>query len=182
MPRLRALAHEKAGDYHAALIVEREVVRLATNELTGLWDRITQAARTQLDHEALRRLVAQYASQALTDPLTGIPNRRHFESQVQHLADTTRGVTVGVIDLDGFNAVNSAHGHLGGDLVLQRVAAILARTVRQCDFIARSTAVTSSSWYCPTPTLRAPRTSMSACSVRSQTALGTRWYRRLRFR
>ncbi|WP_228717238.1 GGDEF domain-containing protein [Allosaccharopolyspora coralli] len=137
VPRLRALAHQRAGDYRAALTVEREVVRLATGELPALRDRITQAARTQLDHEALRRLVAQYASQALTDPLTGLPNRRHFEREFHRLAGTSRRTTLGMIDVDGFKAVNSAHGHLGGDLVLQRVAAILARTVRQGDFIAR---------------------------------------------
>jgi diguanylate cyclase (GGDEF)-like protein len=44
---------------------------------------------------------------------------------------------VGVLDLDDFKAVNTVHGHLSGDLVLQRVAGILARVMRREDFVAR---------------------------------------------
>src|SRR5205809_6698217 len=44
---------------------------------------------------------------------------------------------IGVCDLDGFKAVNTVHGHLAGDAVLQRVAGVLARVMRKGDFVAR---------------------------------------------
>ena len=48
-----------------------------------------------------------------------------------------RSAMLGVLDLDGFKAVNDTHGHPSGDLVLQRVAGIFARAVRQGDLLAR---------------------------------------------
>src|SRR5690606_38317970 len=50
--------------------------------------------------------------------------------------DKESGV-LGVIDLDSFKAVNTVHDHLTGDLVLQRVAGALVRTLRRRDFLAR---------------------------------------------
>ena len=44
---------------------------------------------------------------------------------------------LGVLDLDGFKEVNTIHGHLVGDQVLEQVAAILSRTMRGEDFLAR---------------------------------------------
>jgi diguanylate cyclase (GGDEF)-like protein len=44
---------------------------------------------------------------------------------------------LGVCDLDGFKSVNTVHGHLSGDLVLQRVAGVLNRVMRRGDFVAR---------------------------------------------
>ncbi len=133
--RVRALAHAAVGEHRAALRAERESLRRAGERIVDLTDQVVDGVRTQLDHEALRRTVDRYAADALTDPLTGLPNRRHLD---RHIAGSGRGPTVlGVVDLDGFKAVNTVHGHAGGDLVLQRVAAILARCVRPGDFVAR---------------------------------------------
>ncbi|SFD60129.1 diguanylate cyclase (GGDEF) domain-containing protein [Actinopolyspora alba] len=135
--RLRALAHAADGNHRAAREADREAIRTATSGTGQLRDRLVDGTRAQLDHEALRRTVEQYASEALTDPLTGLPNRRHFDRYVARLTEEGSDAAVGVIDLDGFKAVNTVYGHLSGDLVLQRVAAILARTLRQGDFVAR---------------------------------------------
>ncbi|ASU79875.1 GGDEF domain-containing protein [Actinopolyspora erythraea] len=135
--RVRALAHAAAGDHRSAREADREATRAATSDTGRLRDRLVDGTRTQLDHEALRRTVEQYASEALTDPLTGLPNRRHFDRYVARLAEDGVDAAIGVIDLDGFKTVNTVYGHLSGDLVLQRVAAILARTLRQGDFVAR---------------------------------------------
>lgn len=135
--RLKALAHTSMGDYRAALRADREAHRLASADMRQLRDRLVDGTRAQLDHEALRRTVEQYASEALTDPLTGLPNRRHFDRHIAQLAERGASAMVGIVDLDGFKAVNTVYGHLSGDLVLQRVAAILARSVRQGDFVAR---------------------------------------------
>ncbi|PRW64900.1 GGDEF domain-containing protein [Actinopolyspora mortivallis] len=135
--RIRALAHAALNDHRAARTADREATRIATRDQGQLRDGLVDGTRAQLDHEALRRTVEQYASEALTDSLTGLPNRRHFDRYVTRLAESGIHAAVGVIDLDGFKAVNTVYGHLSGDLVLQRVAAILARTLRKGDFVAR---------------------------------------------
>ncbi|WP_017976523.1 GGDEF domain-containing protein [Actinopolyspora halophila] len=135
--RVRALAHAALDDHRAARAADREATRISTGEAGQLRDGLVDGTRAQLDHETLRRTVEQYASEALTDPLTGLPNRRHFDRHVARLSENRVHAAVGVIDLDGFKAVNTVYGHLSGDLVLQRVAAILTRTLRQGDFVAR---------------------------------------------
>src|SRR5256885_12824717 len=85
----------------------------------------------------MQRTVARYQGEALTDPLTGLPNRRHLEDHVRRLIRAGETAVLGVCDLDGFKAVNDVHGHLAGDAVLQRVAGVLARVMRKGDFVAR---------------------------------------------
>ncbi|WP_170323814.1 GGDEF domain-containing protein [Cryptosporangium phraense] len=77
-------------------------------------------AAAQLQHEldALRR-------QTLTDPLTGIPNRRAGERLLNQAAETGADLWVAIVDLDDFKPVNDIHGHAAGDHLLQTVATIL---------------------------------------------------------
>ena len=69
---------------------------------------------------------------ALTDPLTGLGNNREFQDRLrQELAESDeRGTPLSVVllDLDGFKAVNEALGHQGGDRVLTLVGAVLRQT------------------------------------------------------
>jgi diguanylate cyclase (GGDEF)-like protein len=96
-----------------------------------------EGVAARMDHEFMKRTVQQYAGEALTDPLTGLPNRRYLEQHVASLIADGRRVILAICDLDGFKAVNTAHGHLSGDMVLQRVAGVLARAMRSEDFVAR---------------------------------------------
>ncbi|WP_426240118.1 bifunctional diguanylate cyclase/phosphodiesterase [Pararhizobium sp. DWP1-1-3] len=63
------------------------------------------------------------------DPLTGLLNRRSFNSQSEAtIAETRAGGTSAALltlDLDGFKSINDVHGHADGDLVLQQVAEVL---------------------------------------------------------
>jgi two-component system cell cycle response regulator len=78
---------------------------------------------------------------ALQDPLTGLFNRRLLEDRLSsELAAAKRHgrlVSVLMVDIDHFKAVNDAHGHLGGDEVLRMVARTLRATIRKEDFVAR---------------------------------------------
>jgi len=85
----------------------------------------------------VRRAVARHDDGGLTDPLTGLPNRRHLERYVAALVGRGERAMVGTVDLDGLAAVNEAHGRLSGDLVLQRVGGVVARILRRGDFVAR---------------------------------------------
>lgn len=79
-------------------------------------------------------------SLAHTDPLTGLPNRRHLNAALQAaLAPCGPGRLVGVyvLDLDGFKPVNDRYGHDMGDALLAAVAQRLRAHTRASDLIAR---------------------------------------------
>ena len=72
-----------------------------------------------------------------SDPLTGLPNRRHLAHLLPEVLDGHAPVCVGVIDLDGFKRVNDEFGYLQGDSVLQEVAGLLERVCRRGDSVVR---------------------------------------------
>jgi diguanylate cyclase (GGDEF)-like protein len=74
---------------------------------------------------------------ALFDPLTGALNRRGLDAELAALQAGGQGVAVLAIDLDHFKAVNDAHGHAAGDLVLQRFADVVRGSIRSEDVFAR---------------------------------------------
>lgn len=81
---------------------------------------------------------------AYYDDLTGLPNRRLFESHVHKAISKARRASeacaVCIIDLDGFKSVNDAFGHAQGDVLLKQVTNRLASQVRESDSVARLTA------------------------------------------
>ena len=82
-------------------------------------------------------LVTRFHERAVRDSLTGLINRRMWESLVQQeLSKATRNdqpVSMMLIDLDHFKAINDEHGHLHGDDVLKRTADTLRRVLRDAD-------------------------------------------------
>lgn len=76
---------------------------------------------------------------ALTDSLTGLPNRRAFGQIVaaQKPGSSPSGDTLALIDIDHFKRVNDRWGHEVGDRVLQRFAEIVRNVLRQSDHVAR---------------------------------------------
>lgn len=86
-------------------------------------------------------LLAQLERQALTDPLTGAPNRRAFEDEAMRAmarARRTGGpLAVGIGDIDHFKRVNDQHGHPAGDEVLRSLAKTIREAARNTDIVAR---------------------------------------------
>jgi diguanylate cyclase (GGDEF)-like protein len=78
---------------------------------------------------------------ALTDALTGINNRRHFNLQLTN--EYARAKRYGsplslvLLDLDHFKVLNDVHGHHEGDKVLKHVATLVSQHLRTNDFVAR---------------------------------------------
>ena len=74
----------------------------------------------------------------MTDPLTGLPNRRAWdEALARRRRQTDAAACVAILDLDHFKRVNDAHGHAAGDAVLRATGDALRRGLRQDDFVAR---------------------------------------------
>ncbi len=78
---------------------------------------------------------------AMTDELTGLMNRRGFQTALNRsLSSAKRNDEQGVliyIDLDDFKPVNDQHGHAAGDGVLRHVSRVLTENVRDTDYVGR---------------------------------------------
>jgi diguanylate cyclase (GGDEF)-like protein len=87
-------------------------------------------------------LTEELERQGRTDPLTGIANRRAFDEHLARECANARrhggDLSLLVVDVDGFKAINDAHGHAAGDAVLASIAAICATQRRAGDLVART--------------------------------------------
>jgi len=101
--------------------------------------------RTQLRRRRyqgqLRNMVSSAVELAITDPLTGLYNRRyldaHLRSAVARAEATGKPVCALVLDVDHFKSVNDRYGHDAGDDVLREFSERLRRGVRNIDLVAR---------------------------------------------
>jgi diguanylate cyclase (GGDEF)-like protein len=88
-----------------------------------------------------RRMLKAAAAIALTDPLTGLANRRAWEDElrreVARARRTSHRLALVMLDLDHFKQLNDTRGHQAGDTVLAEAAASWRSTVRTTDFLAR---------------------------------------------
>ena len=87
------------------------------------------------------QLYGELVNAAMTDPLTGLYNSRWLrdagERDIARAARDGKPLSLLLVDLDHFKAVNDSSGHAIGDVVLQRVAAQLRTTVRGADAVVR---------------------------------------------
>jgi diguanylate cyclase (GGDEF)-like protein len=80
-------------------------------------------------------------TQAIRDPLTGLFNRRYLEETLSREAARAgrnqSPLALMVFDVDHFKRFNDSHGHAGGDVMLQQVGSVLARSFRDSDVVCR---------------------------------------------
>jgi diguanylate cyclase (GGDEF)-like protein/PAS domain S-box-containing protein len=90
---------------------------------------------------AARRMTDELTWQATHDPLTGLSNRRAFESRLKRAVGSAseQGCSHAllVLDLDSFKAVNDSGGHVAGDELLRQLAVQLRRCLRERDMVCR---------------------------------------------
>nr|BFE72086.1 hypothetical protein GCM10020092_053870 [Actinoplanes digitatis] len=92
------------------------------------------------DITELERLRAELTEQAVRDGLTGVYNRRQLDAVLEaqaHAAAEGHPLSIVMIDVDHFKAVNDRYGHAIGDQVLVHLARQLTGSVRECDMVAR---------------------------------------------
>ncbi|WP_295856634.1 diguanylate cyclase [uncultured Xylophilus sp.] len=109
--------------------------------LRGIGQAILGAACTMHDVTEQIRLNRILEKMALTDELTGLPNRAAWMSELDRALARARRhhkpLTVGFLDLDGFKAINDNYGHAAGDEVLRQVSQRLRQALRANDYVAR---------------------------------------------
>ncbi|MEO1639586.1 MAG: diguanylate cyclase [Pseudomonadota bacterium] len=95
----------------------------------------------KLEQDRLRDAVRSGLHAAVTDPLTGLFNRRYVDPHLLRLANQSRvsgrALAVMMIDIDHFKAINDTHGHAAGDAVLVELAQRLKENLRAVDLVAR---------------------------------------------
>lgn len=101
---------------------------------------LTQIKRKRYN-DRLRMSVRQTIELAVTDALTGLPNRRYLDNHLKVLfnraAARGRALSVCITDIDRFKLVNDTYGHDAGDEVLREFAARIRSTVRGADLACR---------------------------------------------
>jgi diguanylate cyclase (GGDEF)-like protein len=101
---------------------------------------LAEIVRLRRQREASRRQEKVLTHLALSDPLTGLPNRRAWDQQLaERLAEGRPGAPwcVALLDIDLFHDVNDRLGHMEGDAALRRIADRLSDTLRRAGFLAR---------------------------------------------
>jgi len=103
--------------------------------------RCTVLIQAKHEADALRRTVETGLEAAITDPLTGLFNRRYAMPHLSRLSKEShkngRQFAIMVLDLDHFKSVNDTYGHKAGDDVLRQTAARLQGNLRAVDLLAR---------------------------------------------
>ncbi|MCY0863464.1 MAG: diguanylate cyclase, partial [Sulfobacillus sp.] len=109
-----------------------------TPELMQLLTLLVESLRVALNQLRTRDEMAQLAWR---DPLTGLPNRRALDTELEQRLDEAgrrqSAMAVCLLDLDDFKPVNDRWGHAAGDRVLQELAHRLQDHLRTSDFVAR---------------------------------------------
>src|SRR5678809_1051621 len=128
----------KDGVLLGALSVSSSDLEQYTDDHMRLLETVTRLASDALGN-AMQHAEAE--SNALTDPLTSLPNGRYlsvrFEEEAARARRTDRTFQVVMLDLDEFKNVNDTYGHKAGDKMLREVAHIIEGQLREYDFLAR---------------------------------------------
>ena len=92
--------------------------------------------------QKLRQSVQESIELAVTDPLTGLHNRRYLETHLSGLVDKVgnrgKALTILALDIDHFKSINDNYGHDVGDRVLQEFAQRVQTEVRGLDLVSRT--------------------------------------------
>jgi len=121
-------AEVAAGDFAVDLPVGKGEAGYLTEVFNGM------VARLREGRQQLERLL-------VTDPLTGVLNRRHLletlEMETNRASRSETSFSILMADVDHFKKYNDKHGHVAGDEALKAVAVVLQESTREIDHVAR---------------------------------------------
>lgn len=103
--------------------------------------RVKTQIRRKKYQEALKSNYQQSVSMAVTDGLTRLYNRHYLDTHLKNLlrqaGETSRALSLLIMDMDHFKSVNDTYGHNVGDEVLKQLSTIIVNTIRSADLAAR---------------------------------------------
>ena len=118
------------SDYLMRPVVRDELIARSRSQIRRRWY-----------EEGLRASYAESLTAAVTDSLTGLNNRRfleaHFEELTSRMSASSIPISIMLLDLDRFKAVNDTHGHGVGDVLLKQVADRIQSLIRSPDTAVR---------------------------------------------
>lgn len=117
----------KFSDYSSA---DAAFLQPLCDALAGLFYAVEQEQARVRAEEQLKNL-------AMTDPLTGIPNRRAFIEHCARLKNSPTGYVLAILDIDHFKKVNDTYGHATGDEMIRMIGRKLQYCLRSDDYDAR---------------------------------------------
>ena len=126
-----------SGQVEGVLTAGSRMARRFTREDIGVLQRLASQASVALGNA---RLHANLHALSLTDPLTGLPNRRRLQIHLDHeVAAARRGrpMAIAIFDIDRFKHYNDTFGHIAGDEILRAVGKVLAEENRAMNVVAR---------------------------------------------
>ncbi len=129
------------GEYEKELLLAKRSAEKINHETAQAYEKL-QVLMSEVEHKQheLMTLNLELQHLAITDPLTGIKNRRFLEDQLMTFlaqAEKGREVAVLILDIDHFKQVNDTYGHQMGDAVLQELATRLETEVGEQGIITR---------------------------------------------
>jgi diguanylate cyclase len=120
----------------ARLVAEVLTLKQIAIKRRRAWEDTAKALTQRV--ETLEHDLSNVRSEATTDQLTGVSNRRGFDQTCERWVRTSRSSFVmAILDVDDFKAVNDTLGHAAGDELLRLVAGRLAKSFRDSDVVAR---------------------------------------------
>jgi diguanylate cyclase (GGDEF)-like protein len=120
---------------------EEQALKLSAGIIGAVIGRQSQLEVREREGAALQAASERHRQASLTDALTGLPNRRAFETQLGEelqQPDLAPGrMALLFLDMNGFKAINDDLGHHVGDLALCKVGEIMVASLRNCDTVSR---------------------------------------------
>jgi diguanylate cyclase len=128
-------------DQSTLLTLVGRMVGDANKMLVFMQNAQAELTACRLRGDELHEKLITARGEAVTDPLTGISNRRGFEDNAKQIlhehSESDKNISLLMVDIDHFKKINDTYGHLLGDKVIRAIADILKSKVRGQDSVAR---------------------------------------------
>ncbi len=130
-----------AGVVREMVEESRTVQALVQQTQTRLHDEHARASELNQRVDALESEIKRLSEEVSTDQLTQVANRRGmlqaFDAQRSRLERGAGPLSIGLLDIDNFKRLNDELGHAAGDVALRSLAAVVSKTLRPSDVVAR---------------------------------------------
>ncbi|UTF59187.1 diguanylate cyclase [Gilvimarinus sp. DA14] len=139
--QLKDQVQSRLGSIRAALQTYQQRSQDAAPMLSQLGELAQKLRAMESEAQKNRQILEEQRTKALTDPLTGIPNREAYNERIaletQRFQRYGSPLSIAVCDLDYFKKINDTLGHQAGDRVLRVLSSAIGKRLREVDFFGR---------------------------------------------